>query len=82
MSSAEAEAEFKQLSDALLSVPATKFDAFDITRATYESAGSKIGADILIPKRAFSGPSRPVLVRIHGGFLVLTLITTLFISFC
>lgn len=82
MASAKYDAEFKELSDALLSVPSTRFDPFHITRDTFESAGYKIGADILIPKREFSGGSRPVLVRIHGGFLVHIPSRNMLVLFC
>ncbi|KAE8147901.1 alpha/beta-hydrolase [Aspergillus avenaceus] len=53
-----------------------KYSAFHIIQATYKSSadtGSHITADILIPHtlRNTAGPGpRPVVVRIHGGFLV------------
>ncbi|KAM5343325.1 hypothetical protein ACJ41O_014291 [Fusarium nematophilum] len=63
------DAQFKALVDLLHSVPPDIFDPFNITRASYESAGVEIGVDILIPKRKPT-QSHPVIVRIHGGFLI------------
>ncbi|KAJ2989395.1 hypothetical protein NUW58_g3487 [Xylaria curta] len=66
----ERDARMQDLVSLLLSVPEKNFDPFDIYRATYDSAGHSIGADIIIPRAKSSHSSRPVLVRIHGGFLV------------
>ncbi|KAI8683412.1 Abhydrolase-3 domain-containing protein [Fusarium keratoplasticum] len=65
----ERDAQFKTLIDLLQSVPHDIFDGFDITQAHFESAGVEIGVDILIPKRKGT-TARPVIVRIHGGFLI------------
>ncbi|KAM0428474.1 hypothetical protein ACHAPT_006834 [Fusarium lateritium] len=65
----ERDAQFKALVDILHSVPRDIFNGFDITRAHFESAGVEIGVDILIPKRK-STAARPIIVRIHGGFLI------------
>lgn len=72
-------AQFKALIDLLHSVTPDVYSAFDITRTHYESAGTKIEVDILAPKRLKLGPtkSHPVIVRIHGGFLVRMPITEL-----
>ncbi|KAH8669402.1 Alpha/Beta hydrolase protein [Ilyonectria robusta] len=68
----ERAAQFKALIDLLHSVTPEVYSAFDITRTHYESAGTKIEVDILAPKRLKLEPtgSHPVIVRIHGGFLV------------
>ncbi|KAJ3578370.1 hypothetical protein NPX13_g2190 [Xylaria arbuscula] len=63
-------ARLQDLVALLLSVPRDNFDPFDIYRSTYDSAGHSIGVDILIPRANPSCNPRPVLVRIHGGFLV------------
>lgn len=69
----ERQEKYHQLVDLLLSIKPEIFSQFDICRTQYESEAGSIGVDILIPKspRAKS-PSkpRPVMVRIHGGFLV------------
>lgn len=69
---AERDARMQDLVSLLTSVPKENFDAFNIYRAVYESAGHNIGTDILVPKKAPIDASRPrpVMVRIHGGFLV------------
>lgn len=69
----ERQEKYQQLVDLLLSIKPEIFSQFDIYRTQYESEGHSIGVDILIPKspRAKSPfKSRPVMVRIHGGFLV------------
>ena len=55
---------------------AEKYSAFHTVNATYKTSrdeNSHITADILIPRTLrdtqYQGP-RPVIVRIHGGFLV------------
>jgi hypothetical protein len=63
-------ARFQDLVDLLLSVPKSNFDPFHVHRTSYRSAGRDIGTDVLVPRRPFTGTSRPVMVRIHGGFLV------------
>lgn len=63
-------ARFQDLVDLLLSVPKSNFDPFHVHRTSYRSAGRDIGTDVLVSKRPFTGTSRPVMVRIHGGFLV------------
>lgn len=70
----ERDAQFRALVDLLHSVPHDIFNGFDITRAHFESAGVKVGVDILVPKRK-STAARPVIVRIHGGFLVSPIVT-------
>jgi acetyl esterase/lipase len=72
----ERDAQFKVLIDLLHSVPHDIFNGFDITRAHFKSAGVEIGVDILIPKRK-STTARPVIVRIHGGFLVSAIVRVL-----
>lgn len=62
-------AQFEALINVLRSVPHDIFSPFHITRTHYESSGVRIGVDILVPRRKSSTP-RPVIVRIHGGFLV------------
>lgn len=66
----ERDARFKDLVDLLLSVPSDIFNPFDIYRTYYRSASSDIGADVIIPKGKRPRTARPVIVRIHGGFLV------------
>ncbi|KAL1878114.1 hypothetical protein VTK73DRAFT_8075 [Phialemonium thermophilum] len=68
--SAERDARFKALVDILLSIPASIFEPFEIHRTHYQSSSNVIEADLLIPKKG-PGPqiSRPIIVRIHGGFL-------------
>lgn len=66
----ERTAQLDYLNSLLLGVSAENFNAFDIYNAKYESAGRAIGADILVPKKPASSGPRPVMVRIHGGFLV------------
>ncbi|KAJ4248776.1 hypothetical protein NW762_012614 [Fusarium torreyae] len=68
-SSEERNAQFNALIDVLHSVKDDIFNPFDITRTHYESAGMRIGVDILVPRR-ITTQSQPVIVRIHGGFLV------------
>ncbi|KAF5647839.1 uncharacterized protein FTJAE_1522 [Fusarium tjaetaba] len=65
----ERDAQFNALIDVLHSVKSDIFDPFTIIRTYYESAGIQIGVDILIPRRLKSH-SPPVIVRIHGGFLI------------
>jgi len=67
--SEERDAQFNALIDVLHSVKSDIFDPFTITRTYYESAGVQIGVDILIP-RQLKTHNPPVVVRIHGGFLV------------
>lgn len=69
---AERQVKYQELVDLLLSIKPEIFSQFDVRRTYYESGGSSIGVDILIPKspRLRSSKSRPVMVRIHGGFLV------------
>lgn len=64
------DARFQELVDVLHSIKPAIFEPFNITRAHYESAGVKIPADILVPKGVDHSTPRPVIVRIHGGFLV------------
>jgi hypothetical protein len=67
----ERAARFQDLVNLLLSVPRSNFDGFHIHRTSYRSAGLDIGTDILVPRtQAAIGATRPILVRIHGGFLV------------
>lgn len=68
----ERQVKYQGLVDLLLSIKPEIFSQFDIRRTYYESGGSRIGVDILIPKspRPKSSKCRPVMVRIHGGFLV------------
>jgi hypothetical protein len=68
----ETNAGFERLVSILQSFPASIFDPFTIYRTHYESAGVQIGVDILVPKTLqLPVPvERPVIVRIHGGFLV------------
>ncbi|KAJ0421683.1 Alpha/Beta hydrolase protein [Aspergillus carlsbadensis] len=63
---------FERLVSILQSFPSSIFDPFTIHRAHYESSGIQIGVDILVPKTLPSPAlaTRPVIVRIHGGFLV------------
>lgn len=70
----ERDARMKDLVSLLLSVSKDQFDPFHIYKAVYKSAGHAIGVDILVPKTKSPSPSRPqpVIVRIHGGFLVST----------
>ncbi|RBR13215.1 hypothetical protein FVER53590_09903 [Fusarium verticillioides] len=68
-SQSERDAQFNALIDVLHSVKSDIFDPFTITRTYYESAGIQIGVDILIPRRLKS-QNPPVIVRIHGGFLI------------
>ncbi|KAF5968261.1 beta-lactamase [Fusarium coicis] len=65
----ERDAQFNALIDVLHSVKSDIFDPFTITRTYYESAGIQIGVDVLIPRRLKS-QNPPVIVRIHGGFLI------------
>ncbi|KAK2688391.1 hypothetical protein QWA68_012337 [Fusarium oxysporum] len=69
VSSEERDAQFNALIDVLHSVKSDIFDPFAITRTYYESAGVQIGVDILIP-RQLKTHNPPVVVRIHGGFLI------------
>lgn len=68
----ERNARLQDLVSLLTSIPKENFDSFDIYKATYESAGRAIGVDIMVPKKKPTSASnpRPVMVRIHGGFLV------------
>lgn len=68
----ERQREYQKLIDLLLSIKSENFSHFDVSRTHYESEGGKIGVDILVPKSLKSETSipRPVIVRIHGGFLV------------
>ncbi|KAG7407191.1 hypothetical protein Forpe1208_v012562 [Fusarium oxysporum f. sp. rapae] len=67
--SEERNAQFNALVDVLESVKSDIFDRFSITRTYYESGGVQIGVDILIP-RQLKSQNPPVIVRIHGGFLI------------
>ncbi|KAL9575745.1 hypothetical protein ACKAV7_000102 [Fusarium commune] len=67
--SEQRDAQFNALIDVLHSVKSDIFDPFTITRTYYESAGVQIGVDILIP-RQLKSQNPPVVVRIHGGFLI------------
>lgn len=64
--------KYHELVDLLLSIKPEIFSHFDVCRTHYESKGGKIGVDILVPKSPSpkSTKPRPVMVRIHGGFLV------------
>lgn len=64
------DARFKELVDLLHSITPEIYSPFNITRAHYESADIQIPADILVPKDVDLSTARPVIVRIHGGFLV------------
>lgn len=76
-SSQERDARFAELIAALRSFKADQFDPFDIYRTHYESSGTQIGVDVMVPKNGAKLAKRPVIVRIHGGFLVsLTRINT------
>lgn len=68
----ERQKQYQKLIDLLLSIKPENFSQFDVSRTHYESEGGKIGVDILVPKSLKSETStpRPVIVRIHGGFLV------------
>ncbi|ETS77693.1 hypothetical protein PFICI_09755 [Pestalotiopsis fici W106-1] len=61
---------FKQLVERLLSVTPEIYHNFDIYRTEYSSANHEIGVDVLIPKHLATLTSVPLIVRIHGGFLV------------
>lgn len=61
---------FQELNSLLHSVTPEIFDPFHIPRSHYESDGLPIEVDIIIPKKNPQRRVRPVLVRIHGGFLV------------
>ncbi|KAF5650027.1 hypothetical protein F52700_466 [Fusarium sp. NRRL 52700] len=67
--SAERDAQFNALIDVLHNVKSDIFDPFTITRTYYESAGFQIGVDVLIP-RQLKSQNPPVIVRVHGGFLI------------
>ncbi|KAF5680610.1 hypothetical protein FHETE_384 [Fusarium heterosporum] len=67
--SEERNAQFTALVDILQSVESDIFDPFLVTRAHYESVGIRIGVDVLIP-RQLKTQNPPVIVRIHGGFLI------------
>ncbi|KAK2771989.1 carboxylesterase 3 [Colletotrichum kahawae] len=62
--------KFDELVNALLSDPPSKFDPFRIYRSHYTSDDIDIGVDVLLPKSMKAQGLRPVIVRIHGGFLV------------
>lgn len=64
------DARFKDLVDLLHSIKPEIYDPFDVAKAHYTSAGVLIPADILVPKGVDLSTPRPVIVRIHGGFLV------------
>lgn len=64
------DARFQDLVSLLHSIPSSIFSPFDIYRTSYYSCGVDIGADILVPKRPCRLSRLPVIVRIHGGFLV------------
>ncbi|KAM0552674.1 hypothetical protein ACHAPJ_007771 [Fusarium lateritium] len=68
-SSEERDAQFNALINVLHSVKDEIFNPFDITRTYYASAGVNIGVDILVPRR-MTTQRQPVIVRIHGGFLI------------
>lgn len=71
VSDEERNARFQDLVSLLLSVPKSNFDSFDIYRTSYRSGGLDVGTDVLIPKAPkTTNGARPVIVRIHGGFLV------------
>lgn len=61
---------FQELNALLHSVTPKIFDAFQIYRSYYESDGLPIEVDVIVPKKNPQRKVRPVLVRIHGGFLV------------
>lgn len=49
----------------------TNFEGFDVSTEIYSVVeGHPIETDILIPKSVPEGHPCPVIVRIHGGFLV------------
>lgn len=64
------DARFQELNTLLHSVTPEIFDPFQIYRSYYESDGLPIEVDIFVPKKNPQRKVRPVLVRIHGGFLV------------
>lgn len=66
----ERQLRFDELVNALLSDPPSKFDPFRIYRSHYTSNDIDIGVDILLPNTMKPQGPRPVIVRIHGGFLV------------
>ena len=68
--SSDRDAKLNQLVSFLHTIPSSIFDPFDIYRTSYQSCGIDIGADILVPKKPSRISRRPVIVRIHGGFLV------------
>ena len=51
-----------------------KYDSFKVSKASYKHlGGSSIHTDLLIPSRLLSTNAQsrcPVMVRVHGGFLV------------
>ncbi|KAF7551735.1 hypothetical protein G7Z17_g4791 [Cylindrodendrum hubeiense] len=61
---------FQELVAVLDSFPREIFDSFEVHRTYYKSSGVQIGADILIPRSGPRPKVRPVIVRIHGGFLI------------
>ncbi|KAL4866227.1 hypothetical protein BDV12DRAFT_138336 [Aspergillus spectabilis] len=53
------------------SAPDPRFEGFDILQTTYKHVGDHgIRADVLVPKTPYSG-KRPVIIRFHGGGLVM-----------
>ncbi|KAF4967991.1 hypothetical protein FSARC_4552 [Fusarium sarcochroum] len=68
-SSQERNAQFNALINGLHTIKDDIFNPFDTTRTNYESGGVSIGVDILVPRR-ITTQSQPVIVRIHGGFLI------------
>ncbi|KAF3805050.1 hypothetical protein GCG54_00005795 [Colletotrichum gloeosporioides] len=69
-SAKERQHKFDELVNALLSDPPSKFDPFRIYRSHYTSDDIDIEVDVLLPKSMKTQGARPLIVRIHGGFLV------------
>lgn len=64
--------QYQKLVDLLLSIKPEKFSQFDVSRTHYETEAGMVGVDILVPQdlKPNHPLRRPVMVRIHGGFLV------------
>lgn len=70
--------QFFDLMDALSSLDVDKFQFFEVISTQYktlEQDNAGISTDILFPKALLENPRQqqstcPILVRIHGGFLV------------